>query len=149
MSRRTYESRIGENKLKVQIKGTSKNMCKPNEEKIGVEMMGTHGQFPKRGYKSSSLDYLAIIISDFQLSKYRIKNGFHFVFIPVKDLPKHYLINNGKEYISSGWGNKKWNEKEFSDILYPNVKFKTRLKLLLLHFFVFLSINNFIGYNIL
>ncbi len=82
-------------KYKIQIKGTSKNMCNPNQKKIGVEVMGTHGQFPKRGYKKSYFDYLCIIISENQLGTYSISPGLHFVFIPVSDLPLHYLIGEG------------------------------------------------------
>ncbi|WP_455499019.1 hypothetical protein [Coprobacter sp.] len=40
-----------EKAYKVQIKGTSKNMCNLSSHKIGFEIMGTHGHFPKRGYK--------------------------------------------------------------------------------------------------
>ena len=124
-----YDYIIGNNKkYRVQVKGTSKNMCKPNEGLLGVEVMGTHGQFPRRGYKASQFDYLAIIISDYQLSIYPIENGLHFIFVPIDDLPKHYLIKNGDNNIDSGWGNKLWNESEFSDVIYPNIKFLTKYK---------------------
>ena len=113
--------------IRVQVKGTSKNMCDASKEIIGVEVMGTHGQFPKRGYKKSFFDYLAIVISENQINKqYPISRGPHFVFIPVSDLPLHYLIGKGIDGKDSGRKNKQWNLPEFSDVLYPIIRLKTR-----------------------
>jgi len=113
--------------IKIQVKGTSKNMCDASREIIGVEVMGTHGQFPDRGYKRSFFDYLAVVVSEDQVnSKYPISKGSHFVFIPVLDLPLHYLIGKGIDNRSSGRRNKRWNLPEFSDVLYPNIKLKTK-----------------------
>jgi len=113
--------------IKVQVKGTSKNMCDASNEIIGVEVMGTHGRFPKRGYKRSFFDYLAVVISEDQInSSYPISKGLHFVFMPVSDLPLHYLIGRGIGDRNSGWGNKRWNLPEYDDVLYPNIKLKTK-----------------------
>jgi len=113
-------------KCKVQVKGTSKNMCDANHEKIGVEVMGTHGQFPMRGYKRTYFDYIVIVISEKQLnSQYPISDGLHFLFIPVEDLPLHYLIGNGDSTVRSGWSNSNWNNPEYNDVLYPNIKLKS------------------------
>jgi hypothetical protein len=113
--------------FKVQVKGTSKNMCDASKEIIGVEVMGTHGQFPDRGYRRSFFDYLAVVISKDQInSNYPIPKGPHFIFIPVSDLPLHYLIGKGIENRNSGRRNKRWNLPEFSDVLYPNIKLKTK-----------------------
>lgn len=107
-------------KIRVQIKGTSKNMCNLENKKIGVEIMGTHGQFPKRGYNKEMIDYVAIVISEEQLpNQWLTKKGMQFILIPVADLPLHYKINNGKIF-----GNLLWNDKTYSDIIYPNIKFK-------------------------
>jgi len=114
-------------RFKVQIKGTSKNMCDSSSEIIGVEVMGTHGQFPERGYKQSFFDYLAVVISEDQINKrYLIPKGLHFMFMPVSDLPLHYLIGKGISTKDTGWGNKRWNMPEFIDVLYPNIKLRTR-----------------------
>ena len=113
--------------FKVQIKGTSKNMCDASREMIGVEVMGTHGQFPKRGYKRSFFNYLAVVISEDQINiNYAIPKGLHFVFIPVSDLPLHYLIGKGINTKNSGRRNKLWNLPEYNDVLYPNIKLKTK-----------------------
>jgi len=104
--------------LKTQIKGTSKNMCDVVKKKIGVEVMGTHGQFPKRGYKKSMIDYIAIIISEEQLKNENVDfTGLHFIMIPVSDLPLHYKIGKGKKVNKSDW-----DKKKFSDVIYPNIK---------------------------
>jgi hypothetical protein len=106
--------------IKVQIKGTSKNMCDFNKRKIGVEVMGTHGQFPKRGYNKKMFDYLSIILSEEQINTGCLKSkGLQFVIIPMKDLPLHYRIGNGEMF-----QNPKWDMEEFSDVVYPNIKFK-------------------------
>lgn len=106
--------------IKVQIKGTSKNMCDFNKRKIGVEVMGTHGQFPKRGYNKKMFDYLSIILSEEQINTGCLKSkGLQFVIIPMKDLPLHYRIGNGEMF-----QNPKWDMEEFSDVIYPNIKFK-------------------------
>lgn len=113
--------------FRVQVKGTSKNMCDASQEMLGVEVMGTHGQFPHRGYRKSFFDYLAIVISEDQInSSYPISKGTHFVFIPVLDLPLHYLIGKGIDTKDSGWRNRQWNMPEYRDVLYPNIKLKTR-----------------------
>ena len=111
--------------MRVQVKGTSSNMCDPDAEKIGAEAMGTHGQFPSRGYRKSSFDYLAIVVSRDELnSTYLIKEGIHFVFISSKDLPLHYLIGNGGNSMV-GYANSRWNDTQFNDVIYPNIKLKT------------------------
>lgn len=114
---------------RVQIKGTSKNMCNINSKTIGFELMGTHGQFPHRGYKMSDLDYVALIISEKQLpSEFNLSKGLHFIFIPIKDCPLHYLIGNGISGKEKGTQNEKWNNKAYSDVLYPNIKLKFEQK---------------------
>ncbi len=113
---------------RVQVKGTSKNMCSLIDKTIGFEIMGTHGQFPHRGYKKSSIDYVSIIVSEDQLPKeYEIEEGLHFVLINVDDLPLHYLVGNGTEGKKKEFANEKWNHPEYSDILYPNIKLKHSL----------------------
>ena len=108
---------------KVQVKGTSKHLCNVMNNRIGVEIMGTHGQFPKRGYKKSYFDYIAIVISNEQLPKqYLNSEGLHFLFISSNDLPLYYLINQGDNSKDSGWKNKNWNLKKFSDVIYQNIK---------------------------
>jgi len=120
----TVKNRDG-TEFDIQAKGTSKNMCDKEKNRIGFEIMGTHNQFPERGYKKSHFDYVAIIISNGQLKqKYPIEDGFHFIYIPVEDLPLHYLIGEGREGKEEGWGNERWNEDEYSDVLYPNIKLK-------------------------
>ena len=110
---------------RVQVKGTSKNMCSIVDNTIGFEIMGTHGQFPHRGYKKSSIDFVSIIISEDQLpNEYEIEEGLHFVVISVDDLPLHYLIGNGIEGKKKEFANEKWNHPEYMDILYPNIKLK-------------------------
>ncbi|MBR5333347.1 MAG: hypothetical protein IKV33_01260 [Alistipes sp.] len=118
----------GSNEYKVQIKGTSKNMCKLRSNEIGTEVMGTHGQFPVRGYKQSSIDYVAIIISADQLPPHESVKEVNFIIIPATDLPLHYLIGEGDDNIQKGWGNYKWNLTEFADVLYPNLKFKYNIE---------------------
>jgi len=120
---------IGKNgrEVRVQVKGTSKNMCDPANEKLGVEVMGTHGRFPKRGYKKSDFDYLAVVVSENQINmNYPIKRTLHFLFMPVSDLPLHYLIGNGIDEIETGWRNKDWNLPEYKDVIYPNIKLRTK-----------------------
>lgn len=99
-------------------------MCELNARKLGTEVMGTHGQFPARGYKRSSIDYVAIIISKDQLPLHTAVRKVNFVIIPTADLPTHYLVGNGDETIEKGSGNKKWNLPEYSDVIYPNLKFR-------------------------
>lgn len=113
------------NYLRVQIKGTSKNMCNLNAKTIGFELMGTHGQFPHRGYKMSDLDYVALIISEKQLPvEFNLSKGLHFIFIPIKDCPLHYFIGNGINGKEKGTQNEKWNNIVYNDVLYPNIKLK-------------------------
>ena len=107
--------------IRIQIKGTSKNMCDVEKKKIGLEVMGTHGQFPHRGYKRTMFDYVAVIVSEFQLPERFKDSGLHFVLIPMKDLPHHYKIGNGIDA-----GNAKWDQPEYSDVIYPNIKLKFR-----------------------
>jgi hypothetical protein len=109
---------------KIQVKGTSKNMCSLEKNTIGFEIMGTHGQFPKRGYKQSSIDFIAIIISEDQLNQEFDLKGLNFIIIPSNDLPRHFLIGNGTIGIEKGFANEKWNLDEFNDVLYPNIKLK-------------------------
>lgn len=122
----TYDALVTSNsgEYRVQIKGTSKNMCELNARKLGTEVMGTHGQFPARGYKRSSIDYVAIIISKDQLPLHTAVRKVNFVIIPTADLPIHYLVGNGDENVEKGCGNKKWNLPEYSDVIYPNLKFR-------------------------
>lgn len=111
-------------RYRIQVKGTSKNMCTTDKGIIGFELMGSHGQFPKRGYRKQDLDYIALIISEDQIpSEFNFK-GLNFIIIPIDDMPLHYLIGKGDNHIESGFGNKKWNEEEFKDVLYPNIKLK-------------------------
>lgn len=114
--------------FKVQIKGTSKNMCSMVKNEIGTEVMGTHGKFPMRGYKRSSIDYVAIIISKEQLPEHKAVKNINFIIVPTADLPLHYLIGKGNDNVEKEFGNYKWNLPEFSDIIYPNLKFKYRLE---------------------
>ncbi len=109
-------------KIKIQTKGTSKNMCDIDNNKIGVEIMGTHGRFPNRGYKRNELDYVSVIISNHQLPRVILDNKLHFILLPVKDLPMHYKINKGDFFKELDW-----NKKEYSDVLYPNIKLKLNL----------------------
>lgn len=108
-------------KKKVQTKGTSKNMCDINKNTIGVEVMGTHGRFPSRGYKKDMIDYVAVIISSKQLPKIKLSTGPHFILIPVEDLPLHYKIGKGGEFDQI-----LWNERKYSDVIYPNIKLKLK-----------------------
>ena len=103
--------------IKVQVKGTSKNMCSLESSRIGVEIMGTHGQFPHRGYKKTMFDYAAVIISEAQLPVEYKGTGLHFVIIPMLDLPLHYKIGIGNE-------GEKWKLSEYNDVIYPNIKLK-------------------------
>ena len=112
----------GEN-LRVQVKGTSKNMCSISKMKIGVEVMGTHGQFPQRGYKRSDIDYVAIIISKNQLPNHKDVGALNYIVVPASDLPLHYLVGNGDDSKLKGFGNGRWNMPQYSDIIYPQLKF--------------------------
>lgn len=113
-------------RLKVQAKGTSRNLCDRTLGTLGVEIMGTHGQFPSRGYKRSEFDYLGIIISRNQLDpRYSLNEQPHFVFIPSNDIPLHYLIGKGDPKKAKGKGNLKWNNPVYKDVLYPIVKLET------------------------
>ena len=109
-------------KLRVQTKGTSKNMCDLSKNIIGFEIMGTHGRFPHRGYNQKAIDYVAVIISSHQLPVTNLNHGNHFVFIPIGDLPLHYKIGKGKllEHLD-------WDDEKHSDVIYPNIKLKFRL----------------------
>jgi len=106
-------------KMKIQTKGTSKNMCNIKMGTIGVEVMGTHGRFPDRGYRKSMIDYVAVVISSNQLPQIKLSTGPHFIILPVKDLPLHYRIGNGKIFKEP-----LWNDKKYSDVIYPNIKLK-------------------------
>lgn len=108
-------------KKKVQTKGTSKNMCNIEKNTIGVEVMGTHGRFPSRGYKKDMIDYVAVIISSKQLPKIKLSTGPHFILIPVEDLPLHYKIGKGNEFDQV-----LWNDEQYSDVIYPNIKLKIK-----------------------
>lgn len=104
--------------IRVQIKGTSKNMCSIENKKIGVEIMGTHGRFPKRGYKKDMIDYVAVVLSEEQLpANWQEKKGMNFIILPVIDLPLHYKINNGQAFDEL-----LWDDEKFADIIYPNIK---------------------------
>jgi len=102
---------------KIQIKGTSKNMCNLKRCTIGVEVMGTHGRFPKRGYTKRMIDYVAMVISANQLPPSKVSREPHFLIIPVRDLPLHYKIGKGKIFNEPDW-----DKKEYSDVIYPNMK---------------------------
>jgi len=106
---------------KIQTKGTSKNMCNNKKNSIGVEVMGTHGRFPGRGYKKEMIDYVAVIISSSQLPKIKLAAGPHFILLPVNDLPLHYKIGRGREFKQP-----LWDKKEYSDVIYPNIKLKLK-----------------------
>jgi hypothetical protein len=108
-------------KKRVQTKGTSKNMCDLKKNTIGVEIMGTHGRFPNRGYKKDVIDYVAVIISSHQLSSKKIKHGLHFIILPVEDLPLHYKIGKGIEF-----NEPLWNKEKYSNVIYPNIKLKLK-----------------------
>lgn len=104
---------------KVQTKGTSRNMCDLSRCTIGVEIMGTHGRFPKRGYTKRMIDYVAVVISSSQLPPGKLSKGPHFIIIPAKDLPLHYKIGNGRKFNEPDW-----DKEEYSDVIYPNIKLK-------------------------
>ena len=114
-----YISDKNKSKIRIQIKGTSKNMCAVTTGTIGVEVMGTHGQFPHRGYKKTMFDYVAIIISEFQLPSAYKDTGLHFLLIPMADLPLHYMIGNG-----ASKNKPNWDLPEYADVIYPNIKLK-------------------------
>ncbi len=116
----TLEDKFGVKK-RIQTKGTSKNMCDLEKNIIGVEIMGTHGRFPNRGYKKDVIDYVAVIISSHQLSKANLKSGLHFIIIPVEDLPLHYKIGKGEEF-----NEPLWDKEEYSNVIYPNIKLKLK-----------------------
>lgn len=96
-------------------------MCDFTKNTIGVEIMGTHGRFPSRGYKKDVIDYVAVIISSHQLSKANLKSGLHFIIIPVEDLPLHYKIGKGEEF-----NEPLWDKEEYSNVVYPNIKLKIK-----------------------
>ena len=102
---------------RIQTKGTSKNMCDITKNTIGVEIMGTHGRFPGRGYKKDMIDYVAVIISSHQLPQANLKLGLHFILVPVEDLPLHYKIGKGGEF-----NEPLWDKEEYSNVVYPNIK---------------------------
>jgi|SRR3989339_19541 len=108
-------------KKKIQTKGTSRNMCDVGANIIGVEVMGTHGRFPGRGYKKEMIDYVAVVISSNQLPAIKLNAELHFILIPVEDLPLHYKIGKGKKFKQPLWDNKK-----YSDVIYPNIKLKLK-----------------------
>ena len=106
------------NKHRVQIKGTSSHMCSLSKNKIGFEIMGTHGKFPTRGYKKNMIDYVAVVISEEQLpNNYPKEGGLSFLIIPVSDLPLHYKINKGTLF-----NEPLWNHQFYSNVIYPNIK---------------------------
>ena len=93
-------------------------MCSIENKKIGVEIMGTHGRFPKRGYKKDMIDYVAVVLSEEQLpANWQEKKGMNFIILPVIDLPLHYKINNGQAFDEL-----LWDDEKFADIIYPNIK---------------------------
>jgi hypothetical protein len=103
--------------VKIQTKGTSEGYCDPSKLKIGVEVMGTHGKFPMRGYQRNMFDFLSIVVSEHQLPFEYKDTGLHFVIIPVNDLPIHYRVKRG-----SFFSNLAWDESGFRLTLYPNIK---------------------------
>ncbi len=110
---------------RIQVKGTSKNLCSIKTKTCGFEIMGTHGQFPKRGYKKNTLDYVAVIISEDQMpSDYPIEPGLNFLMININDLPTHFLVGKGLQGLQKGFGNENWNRLEYADVIYPNIKLK-------------------------
>jgi hypothetical protein len=100
-------------------------MCSIDGDKIGVEVMGTHGQFPHRGYKQSYFDYIGIVISECQISSRFavVKGSPHFVFIPVSEPPLHNIMGMEIKRCPM-YGNSKLNEPEYADVIYPNIKLK-------------------------
>lgn len=85
-------------KTRIQIKGTSKSKTNPENNSLGVEVMGSHGNGAIRRYSTDEFDYLGIAIEPSCLNPslgLDMKN-YHFCFIPVDDLPLHY--RNGYEW---------------------------------------------------
>ena len=94
------------NNFKVQIKGLSQHMC-DSKNKIGTEIMGTHGFGAIRRYSKTDFDYICIVIDPRYLLNYKfIGNNYSFIFIKSEDLPLHYK--------NSSWGTK--------DKIYENIK---------------------------
>ncbi|MDG5789449.1 hypothetical protein QA612_18485 [Evansella sp. AB-P1] len=94
---------------RVQIKGPSKNLTKPERNIIGAEVMGTHGRDANRRYSQKDFDYFGLVIDPNKLPPHLdLKmNDYHFCLIPVNALPLHYK-------------NDKWGTE---DKLYEGVKF--------------------------
>lgn len=110
---------------RIQVKGTSKNMCSVVTRTCGFEIMGTHGQFPNRGYRRNSLDYVAVIISEDQMpADFPIESGLNFLMLNIHDFPTHFLVGKGIHGQEKGFGNEKWNHPDYVDIIYPNIKLK-------------------------
>lgn len=87
--------------VKIQIKGPSSHKTNPKENLLGVEVMGSHGKGEKRRYTTSDFDYLGIAIEPQCLNANLPLDheSYHFVFIPIEDLPLHY--RNGFEWASA------------------------------------------------
>ena len=64
-------------------------------------------------------DYVAIIVSEFQLPSSFKNTGLHFFLISMADLPLHYMIGNGESQDKPNW-----DLPEYSDVIYPNIKLK-------------------------
>ena len=86
------------NDIRIQIKGTSKSKTFPNNNTLGVEVMGSHGNGAIRRYDTTAFDYLGIVIEPQCLNPSLGLNmeAYHFCFVPINDLPLHY--RNGFEW---------------------------------------------------
>jgi hypothetical protein len=110
---------------RIQVKGTSKNMCSIVTRTCGFEIMSTHGQFPNRGYRRSSLDYVAVVISEDQMpADFPSEPGLNFLMLNIHDFPTHFLVGKGLHGQEKDFGNEKWNHPEYVDIIYPIIKLK-------------------------
>ena len=80
------------NGKRIQVKGRTKSIC--SEDKIGVEVKGSHGRIPQRLYKKNSFDYLVVVLDPNVIPEKYYPKGidpskFNCVVIPTKDLPIH------------------------------------------------------------
>ena len=104
--------RITSKGVKVQIKGPSRHLCDVTNSMVGVEVMGSHGQYANRRYFEEDFDYLGFVIdpqyipNDIPLDK----SKYHFCLISIKDLPLHYK-------------NKQWGT---TNKIYENCKFQIK-----------------------
>jgi len=107
--------KVTDDKVKIQIKGVSKGFVDLEKNRIGTEVMGTHGKGMIRTYSETDFDYLGLVIEPMYISESMglSPTEYHFCFIPSSSLPLHHR-------------NEEW---EATDRLYPICKFnvvKTR-----------------------